>query len=262
MYFTIVTVVRNAVACVADALHSVSTQTGASIEHILVDGASTDGTLELLRAYREGEAGRPDRRVRIISETDRGLYHALNKGFGLATGETIGILHADDFFASERVLADVASALASSGADALYGDLVYVRGGPEGQGVARYWRGGRYRPQRLKYGWMPPHPTLFVKRSVYEHTRLTNGDFFDVSYSIAADYDLTLRLLARHNIVPLYLPDVLVKMRLGGVSNRSWKNMLLKSREDLRALRENRVGGWIALMGKNIGKLPQFFYPG
>ncbi len=255
--FSIITVARNAADSIKDALHSVAAQTGPSVEHILIDGASTDGTLSQLTAYRDQMQTRPDRRVRLTSEPDQGIYDALNKGIDLATGDVIGILHADDRYAAPNVLSLVGSVLAEQDTDAVYGDLAYVAGVSPVR-IVRYWRSGAYRPQRLKYGWMPPHPTLFVKRSRYAQLKRKDGTVFDLSFSIAADYDFMLRLLQGLNLKPAYLPALLVNMRLGGASNRNLKNILRKSREDLRALRANRIGGFPSLIAKNFRKIPQY----
>ena len=262
MIFSIITVVRNAAERVTEALHSVAAQSGPTVEHILIDGASTDDTLSLLTAYRERMQARTDRRVRLVSEPDEGMYDALNKGIDLATGDVIGILHADDRYAAPNVISKVASVFEAGDADAVYGDLAYVKNEASGR-IVRYWRSGAYRPQRLKYGWMPPHPTLFVKRSVYARLKRKDGRVFDPSFTIAADYDFMLRMLTGHQVQPVYLPEVLVKMRLGGASNRSPLNMLRKSREDLQVMRRHRVGGVLTLAAKNLRKIPQFLlkYP-
>lgn len=286
MQFSIITVARNAEVTVAKTLQSVAAQSEVTVEHILVDGASTDGTLPILKTYRAGMEDRPDRRIRLISEPDRGIYDALNKGIRQTTGDVVGLLHADDFLAHEHVLANVAKRFKETDAVAAYGDLHYVREkmpaasrgreirdpayrlepgasvsgdfGSSTFSVVRHWRSGPYDHRKLKWGWMPPHPTLFLKRTLYDQVTLPNGGFFDTGLSIAADYDFVLRMLADHQVQPVYLPEVLVKMRLGGKSNRSLRNMLRKSREDLQAMRRHRVGGIFTLAAKNFRKIPQF----
>jgi glycosyltransferase len=245
MKLSVVTAVYNCADTLPDCLDSVAGQTHGDVEHILIDGASIDGTLELLQARRAQLS-------RLLSEPDDGIYFGLNKGVALARGEVVGFLHGDDVYADPEVLARVARAFADPAVDAVYGDLVYVAA-DDGARVIRYWRAGAYRPQRLRWGWMPPHPTLFLRRSLYERFGV-----FNTRYRIAADYDLMLRMLTQLRGKVLYRPELMVRMRVGGVSNRSLRNLLRKSWEDYRALRSNGVGGLGALAWKNLSKLPQF----
>lgn len=246
MKISVITAVYNNHATLADALDSALAQDHPDVELIVIDGASTDGTLEVVQRY----AGRV---ARIVSEADRGIYDALNKGLHLATGDVVGFLHSDDRYADDRVLSRIAAVLTDPAVDACYGDLCYVRQ-DNPRHVIRYWQAGSYHPRRLAQGWMPPHPTFYARRAVYE--RLGN---FNLGYRIAADYDCLLRFLGAGQIACAYIPEVLVHMRLGGVSNRSLRKILQKSREDYRALRQNRIGGLGALLLKNLQKLPQFF---
>ncbi len=243
---SVVTAVYNNRETIAAALDSALGQAGAELELIVIDGGSTDGTLDILKSY----ANRLDV---LVSEPDCGIYDALNKGIRLASGDVIGFLHSDDLFADVKALSRVAAAFADARVGAVYGDLLYVRK-DDPDAVVRSWRAGEFSRRRLAWGWMPPHPTLYVRRSVYERT---GG--FDTSYRIAADYDYILRLLGREDVGVRYIPDVLVKMRTGGASNRTLHNILRKSAEDWRALRRNQVGGVGALTWKNLSKLPQFF---
>lgn len=245
MKISIITAVRNRRETVAATIASVRSQLHPDVEYIVVDGASTDGTTELLRAQRA-------KIDVLICEPDNGIYDALNKGIAAATGEVIGLLHADDVYASERVLSAVAETFENAKINAVYGDLEYVSKNDLDK-VVRYWRAGAFSAAKLSWGWMPPHPTLFVRRAVYE--RLGR---FDTSYRIAADYDLILRFLGRGGLSVAYLPELLIKMRVGGMSNRSLANILRKSREDYRTLRRNKVGGLGSLAWKNFGKLRQF----
>lgn len=246
MKISIITATRNCASTIADCLASVAGQSYPDREHIVIDGASTDGTLAALETHRAQLAV-------LISEPDQNPYDAINKGIARASGEVIGFLHADDRYADAEVLARIAAAFADPTVDAVYGDLVYVSQ-TDTDRVIRYWRAGEYRPARLRRGWMPPHPTLYLRRALYER----HGGF-DLRYRIAADYDLMLRLLSRLTGRVVYLPQVLVRMRLGGISNRSLRHVLRKSWEDYRALRNNRMGGIGALAWKNLSKLPQFF---
>ncbi len=243
---SVVTAVFNAASTVEECLRSVDSQSHGAVEHVLVDGGSTDGTLDRVRAFQ-------GRRVSLVSEPDRGIYDAMNKGIRRATGEVVGILGADDVYADGAVLADVAAALDRTGADSCYGDLEYVRrDAPEK--VVRRWRSGPYRPGLFRRGWMPPHPTFFVRKTVYDRLGLFRDDF-----RIAADYELMLRFFEKGCITTSYIPRVLVRMRLGGASNRGLRNLWRKSREDRRAWEVNGLeGGWSTIVAKNLSKLPQF----
>lgn len=245
MKITIVTAVFNREATVGQAIRSVAAQDHSDIEHLVVDGASTDGTLAAVEAARHPG-------MVVVSEPDGGIYDALNKGIARATGDVVGLLHSDDFFAHDRVLPLVARAMAETGAEAAYGDLDYVSASDPAR-VIRHWRAGAFSPRLLRRGWMPPHPTLFLRREVFDRLGA-----YDTSYRIAADYEAILRWFGRGGITSAYIPEVLVKMRVGGESNRSLSRILHKSREDLRALRENRIGGLGVVAMKNLTKIPQF----
>jgi len=241
---SIITAVRNRAATLGACLRSVQNQSWTGIEHIVVDGGSTDGTLGVLAAGRAHLA-------KLICEPDRGVYDALNKGIRAATGDVIGFLHADDEYASNTSLERIARAFEDPSVDAVYGDLVYVRKDDTSR-VVRYWRAGQYTRDQLTDGWMPPHPTFYVRREVY---RRFGG--FDLRYKIAADYENMLRILWGGRVNAAYIPEVLVRMRTGGMSNQFF-NVLLKSREDYAALRENGIDPMHALLLKNVTKLPQF----
>jgi glycosyltransferase len=246
---SVVTAVYNNRDTIAQALDSALAQTHPDVELIVIDGGSTDGTHEVLQAYAE-------RLAVLVSEPDSGIYDALNKGIARASGEVVGFLHSDDLFADATVLSRIASAFADPAVGAAYGDLLYVRKDDPGR-VVRTWRSDAFSAARLAHGWMPPHPTFYVRRAVYE----TLGGY-DTTYRIAADYDCVLRLLGKGGVRAAYIPEVLVKMRVGGASNRSLRNIVRKSREDYRALRVNGVGGLGALAWKNLSKLPQFLKRG
>lgn len=241
-----ITAVYNRHQTVGQALDSVLSQSYPAVESIVIDGASTDGTLAVLESYRP-------RLGVLISERDQGIYDALNKGLTHATGDVVGFLHADDVYEDREVLAKVAVAFREPSVDAVYGDLVYVRHDDISK-VIRYWKAGPYDHAALSRGWMPPHPTFYVRRSVYE--RLGG---FNTRYRIAADYDTVLRFLAVGKIGVAYVPEVLVRMRVGGISNRSLKTIFRKSCEDMNVLKLNQVGGFITLLQKNFYKLNQFW---
>ena len=242
---SIITVTYNASDHLRDCLDSVREQ-DIDVEHILIDGASTDATLNILDAYK-------DRLAHVISEKDEGMYDALNKGIGLATGDVIGILNADDFYFSKDTLSRVADAFSDEHVDAVYGDLVYVdRNNTEK--VVRAWRSGEYRPRKFYQGWMPPHPTFFVRHRMYQQYGLFNPEL-----GTAADYELMLRMLLKHGIQTAYIPEVLVKMRSGGVSNQSLKNRLKANLMDRKAWTVNDLSPYLwTLWMKPIRKLGQW----
>ncbi len=244
LQITVITAVKNRASTLGACLRSVQAQSWPDIEHIVVDGGSTDGTLGVLAASRAHLA-------KLICEADRGVYDALNKGIREASGDVVGFMHADDEFASEHSLERVARAFEDSAVDAVYGDLVYVRRDDTSR-VVRYWRAGPYSRSQFTNGWMPPHPTFYVRRHVY---RRFGG--FDTRFRIAADYENMLRILWRGGVQAAYIPEVLVRMRAGGMSNRLL-NLLRKSSEDFAALRQNGIGPVQALLLKNVTKLPQF----
>jgi glycosyltransferase involved in cell wall biosynthesis len=225
---------------------SLQAQTHPHVEHIVQDGGSTDGTLDVLT-----QLALPSTFVR--SEPDKGIYDAINRGIARATGDVIGLMHSDDFYADDRALERIVEAFANPEVDGVYGDLQYVTGEIP-HSVVRDWRSGEYSRSKLGRGWMPPHPTLYLRREVLDRWGL-----YDTNYQIAADYDAMLRYLVKGQVKLAYIPEVLVKMRVGGESNRSLGRVLLKSREDLQAIRQNGVGGLGTLACKNLSKLPQFF---
>jgi len=242
---SIITICWNSADHIVSALRSVLQQTYENFEYIIQDGCSTDGTLDIVARHA-------DPRMRVFSEPDAGIYDALNKAISKATGDIIGIVHADDFLASPTVLEKVAQVMADPSVDGVYGDLEYVL--PDNpDSVIRYWRAGEYTPKLLKRGWMPPHPTLYLRREVYEQ-----WGAFDTSYAISGDYEAILRWLVRGKIRLHYIPEVLVKMRLGGTSNRL-RNLWRKDVESLRAMRHHGVGGLPTLAMKYLRKLDQFF---
>lgn len=249
MKISVITAVYNARDTIQECIDSVAGQSYPHVEHIVMDGGSTDGTVEILRA-NTNEA----RITRWISQPDAGLYDALNKGIRMASGVVIGALHADDVYADRQVLERVARALAAGHAQTCYGDLLYVAA-HDTERVIRRWIAGAYRPGLFLRGWMPPHPTLFVRRDVYMRYGLYRTDF-----RIAADYELMLRYFHRCGVSTCYIPRVLVRMRTGGLSNRSLENLVRKSFEDLKAWQVNGLPPRVmTILLKNLRKLPQFF---
>lgn len=250
MKISIVTAVWNRAATIGEAIESVQRQSHADIEHIIQDGGSTDGTLEVVERLA-------DARTRVLSERDSGIYDAINRGIARATGDVVGLLHSDDYLADDDVIAEIARAFQTTpGADAVYGDLDYVAAEDTSR-VVRHWKSGSFTPDKLRRGWMPPHPTFYARRTVFDRYGI-----YDTSFRIAADYDAMLRYLSQPGFTLAYVPQVLVKMRTGGASNASLKHILRKSREDLHALHNNRIGGVPTLVLKNLGKVGQFFARG
>lgn len=245
MKISVITAVRNSEATVGEAIASVARQTYPDLEHLVIEGNSADGSLEAVeRAAHE--------RMRLISEPDQGIYDALNKGVRNATGDVIGFIHSDDFLAHDWVLARIAAAFEDAAVDAVFGNLDYVSQVDTSR-VIRHWATGPFHPRRLKYGWMPAHPTLYLRRGVYE--RLGT---FDKNLGIAADYDFMLRYFSQATGKSVYIPEVLYKMRIGGISNRNWTKIRQKMTEDMLAIRRNRVGGLHTLALKNLSKVGQF----
>lgn len=246
MKISIVTATYNAARTLGDCLQSVSRQTHRDIEHWVIDGGSTDGTQAIVEAHRGQLAG-------FVSEPDDGIYDALNKGIERSTGEVIGFLHADDVYADADTLATIGAAFSDPTVDAIYGDLTYVDRNDTSK-VIRYWKAGELTRARLFRGWMPPHPTFYVRCSVYQRLGL-----FDTRYRISADYDSIVRFLFAGRIRAVYIPAVLVCMRVGGISNRSLRTIVRKSAEDLQIMRRHRLGGVRTLLLKNVSKVAQFW---
>ena len=225
MKISIVTVCRNSAGTIADCMASVKAQTYGDLEHIIVDGDSKDRTLELIKEQSSGIS-------QWISEPDSGIYDAMNKGISLATGEIIGFLNSDDIYADTDILSVVAGIFSENEIDACYGDLLYVSRNDTDK-IIRNWKSCELDYQLFKKGWHPPHPTFFVKKSLYQ-----KYGAFDTKYEIAADYALMLKLLYKHRIKAKYIKKVLVKMRTGGNSNASFGNVLRANFECYRAWKE------------------------
>ncbi|GAB4024329.1 glycosyltransferase family 2 protein [Spirosoma koreense] len=226
MKVSIITVVYNGAEFIRDCIESILNQTYTNIEYIIVDGNSTDGTVELVQSYG-------DRIARFISEPDKGLYDAMNKGIGLATGDVIGLLNADDFYRHSRVIEHMVATFERTGSDAVYGDMIYVDR-EDNRKIKRYWRSGWYRENAFLWGWMPGHLSFFAKRTLYERFGK-----FRLDMKSAADYELMLRFIHKNKIKLAYMDEVTIVMRMGGISNSSVKNRLRANREDQQAWQIN-----------------------
>lgn len=228
---SIVTVTYNSAATIEETIKSVLLQTYANIEYIIVDGLSKDSTLDIIRSYEARFNGR----LKWISEKDGGIYDAMNKGIGMATGDVVGILNSDDYFTSPTVVERLAAAFEDAGTDAVYGDIHFIREGEPGKCV-RYYSSRRFSPGWLRFGFMPAHPSFYARREVFEQAGLYKTD-----YRIGSDYEMMVRLFCRQHIRARYLPMDFVTMRLGGLSTRGLRSRLQLIKDDVRACRENGI---------------------
>lgn len=243
---SVITVVHNGAATIEDTIRSVASQDYPCIEHIVIDGASTDGTPDIVRRHR-------DKIAAFKSEPDRGMYDAMNKGLALATGEIVGFLNADDIYADSHVLREIADTLWASEVDACYADLVYVSR-TDANKVVRYWKSRPYRDGLFENGWMPAHPTFYAKRWIYDRY---GG--YDLAYRRQSDFELTMRFLAVHHVRSVYIPRVLVRMRSGGVS-RELMHILEGNIEAYRACRKHALNVTpFFIVRKILSRIPQFF---
>ena len=227
-------------------VQSVFAQTYINVEYIIIDGNSKDSTINIIKKYET-------KITKWISEPDKGIYDALNKGLQLATGDVIGFVHSDDLLANNQIISKIANQFEKGNIDGLYGDLQYVDKNNIDT-VIRYWKSCDFKSSLLKKGWMPAHPTLFLKKEVY----IKHGDF-NLIYKIAADYDFMLRVFKDNTLNFVYLPEIIMKMRVGGASNKNLKNIIQKTKEDYKAITSNKIGNWFTLFLKNYTKFKQFF---
>lgn len=249
MKVSIITATYNSEGWIASALRSIYEQDYKDIELLIIDGKSKDNTLKVVKSSLKNKAD-----FKVISEKDEGLYDALNKGILQASGDIIGFVHSDDFLASPEVLSDIVKTFQENPVNGVFGDLLYIDK-KETSKIRRNWKGNDFTPGLLKKGWMPAHPTLFLKKEVYE-----KHGYFDIKYKIAADYDFMLRILKDPELKFHYLPKLIIKMRIGGISNGSIKGIIRKSWEDFKALKKNKIKYPLTvLIFKNLRKLPQFF---
>lgn len=244
MQLSVLTVTYNTLPTLKDAYYSLCSQTFSDWEWVVQDGGSNDGTVRWLESLS-------DLRISWVSEKDQGIYYALNKAIERASGSWIGLLHADDLYVNSQVLERVLQV--TDGNDAVYGDLQYVQA-KDTTRVLRYWKSGDFKIRKLKQGWMPPHPTLFLSKEMY-----SDLGYFDTQFKIAADYDFILRVFSKLDIQVKYLPEVFVLMRQGGKSSR-WQNLFQKSHEDFLVLRKNGYSiPFIIILRKITRKFKQFF---
>jgi glycosyltransferase len=244
---SIITTVFNGENSIEAAIKSVLNQNYPNIEYIIIDGGSTDGTIEIVNKYR-------DKIAKFISESDKGIYDGMNKGLKMANGEIIGFLNADDLYTNKNVIETMVKSLEERNADVCWGDLVYVDT-KDSDKIIRYWKSSDYKEEKIKRGWMPPHPTFFVKKWVYE-----KYGGFNLDFSISADYELMLRFLEKYKIKSCYIPQIFVKMRIGGQSNKSIKNIIKANIECYRAWKANGLKiNPLKILLKPLSKIPQYF---
>jgi glycosyltransferase involved in cell wall biosynthesis len=245
MKITVITATYNSGATVKDTLDSIGQQDHPDIEHIIVDGCSSDNTLDIVAGFPH--VGK------VISEIDKGIYDAMNKGIRLATGEVIGILNSDDIYTDPTVLSAVAAAFADPAVMTVYADLQYVHPDDPDR-IRRTWVSGPFKKENFYFGWMPPHPTFFVRKEAYD-----KAGFFNTDLRSAADYELMLRLLLKNGLPAHYIPRVIVKMRSGGVSNSSLRNRLRANKEDRQAWKLNGLKPYFfTLYLKPLRKISQY----
>lgn len=247
MKISIITVTFNSESTLEQTIQSVVNQSYSNIEYIIVDGKSNDGTLKIIEKYKSNIHT-------LLSEKDKGLYDALNKGIALASGDVIGFLHSDDFYVDEEVIQKYVDVFLKTKCDAVYSDLYYVDKNNTDK-IIRKWKSGLYHRNAFMNGWMPPHPTFFVKKEMYQKFGAFNLDF-----KSAADYELMLRFIHKHQIKLVYLPEFTVKMRVGGKSNITLQNRIAANLEDRKAWKTNGLKPrFYTLYLKPLRKLLQFF---
>ena len=239
---SIITAVYDSEKTVAQTISSIKSQTYENIEHIIIEGESTDNSLNIIRGFE-------DPKLKIFSEADLGLYHALNKGITMSSGEIVGFVHSDDFLCDNDAIKKIAEAFSSEETEVVYSDIDYVSRSDH-DFIIRHWSAGKFIKSNLKKGWMPPHPTLYLRRSSYEKYGV-----YDTGYKVGADYDLILRIFSNLEGKAVYIPETFYKMRYGGISST---HIFRKMYDDFRAMRANKTGNIITLLRKNLSKLNQF----
>ena len=246
MKVSIITACYNSTSTIEKTIESLAAQTYINIEYIVIDGKSKDDTIALIEKHEDVIS-------HWISEKDKGIYDALNKGIKLSNGDVLGFVHSDDLLASPLIVSEIVEKISKENLDGVYGNLNYVQKSNVNK-IVRKWKSNDFDYELLKKGWMPAHPTFFLKKSVYEKHGL-----FNLNYSISADYDFMIRVLSDKSLKFGYLPKVITKMRVGGESNRSLKNIILKTKEDYLIIKRNNIGNFLTLIRKNITKIKQFF---
>ncbi|MGC3977163.1 MAG: glycosyltransferase family 2 protein [Paludibacteraceae bacterium] len=246
MKVTIITATFNSEKGIQETIDSVYNQDYKNIEYIIIDGGSYDDTIKIIKENQ-------NKISYLISEKDNGIYDAFNKGIKLSTGDIIGFLNSDDILADDSIVSKIVETYYSEKSDIVYGNLVYQSMKNGKTKTIRNWISKDFKLHYLKLGWMPPHPTLYCKKEIYQTLGL-----FDDKLQIAADYDFIVRVFRQPYIKKTYLPITMVKMNIGGVSNSSIKNIIKKSSEDYYIIKKNKIGGGFTLMMKNISKIYQF----
>ncbi len=246
---SIITVSYNNELTIEDTINSVQSQTYPNVEHIIIDGASTDKTMQIVNRHT-------DHLGQVLSEPDDGIYYAMNKGIKMAKGDVIGFINADDVLASDKVLASVANTLQDEKLDSCFADLVYVKPKKLDK-IIRFWKASPYLNEMFSSGWSPPHPTFYVRKKIYQQY-----GYFDLSYEMGNDIELMMRFLERYRISSQYVPEVWVKMRLGGVSNQSLKNIFTQNYEIYRGARKNHVPFFVPqfIVGKIKDRIRQYLW--
>ncbi len=249
MKFSIITAVLNNRETISDCIESVASQSYKFIEHIIIDGLSTDGTIDIIKDYSSRYS-----HIRWISEKDNGIYNAINKGIKISTGEIIGILNSDDIFDNKEVLSKIAKVFQDYNVDSCYGDLLYVDRQNVNK-VIRYWKSREYKKGLFNLGWHPAHPTFYTKKELFNKYGLYRTDFI-----ISADYELMLRFFEKYNITSQYIPEIIVRMRIGGKSNKSVNNIFIQTKEDYRSWKVNKLQcGILPIILKKFSKIKQYF---
>jgi glycosyltransferase involved in cell wall biosynthesis len=247
MKFSIITVSYNAGDTIEDTIKSVLSQKDVDVQYIIIDGASSDDTMEVVDRYR-------DQLDVVISEPDNGIYSGMNKGLTYANGDIVAFLNADDVYADDNVLDRIATVFDQHNVDACYGDLVYVDKNQPDR-IVRYWKSRKFKKGLFKTGWMPAHPTFFAKKELYD--KFGN---FDEQFSLQSDFDLTMRFMELHDIRTDYLPEILVRMKMGGESNRKLSNVVRGNLEAYRSCKKNGLSvSYLFILRKLLSRVPQFF---
>ena len=246
MKISLITPSYNSAETISDTIESVASQNYPDLEYIIIDGASTDKTKDIVSGYKDKLS------IKFVSEPDKGLYDAMNKGINLATGDVVGIINSDDFYADNNVLKEISNIFENNDVDVCYGDLVYIKDNLKNK-IVRYWKAGEYKEWKLNYGWIPPHPTLFVRKNVYEKFGLFRSDL-----TMAADYEFMLRIFKKGKVKSKHIPKVLVTMRLGGISSKNIKNRISGVKELHKSWELNGMRVPNLFIFRQLLKIPQY----